>query len=135
MSGVAGAPRVREARPGAVTPRGGRSRALAYLLLRITGVLLAVLVLGHFALTHVVTDVEDTGSAFIGRRWASAFWLAWDWTMLGAAFLHGGAGAWVVIDDHTPDRAARRRRRRALVAVCATLWVVGSAMIASAVLG
>ena len=55
--------------------------------------------------------------------------------MLGAAFLHGGAGAWVVIDDHTPDRAARRRRRRALMAVCATLWVVGSAMIAGAVLG
>jgi succinate dehydrogenase hydrophobic anchor subunit len=128
-------PRVREARPGAVAPRGGRSRALAYLLLRITGLLLAVLVLGHFALTHVVTDVQDTGSAFVGRRWASAFWLAWDWSMLGAAFLHGGAGAWVVIDDHTPDPAARRRRRRVLVAACAGLWALGSILVARAALG
>jgi succinate dehydrogenase hydrophobic anchor subunit len=135
MSSVApDRPRVREARPGAVKPRGGRSRAVAYLLVRVTGALLAVLVLGHFALTHVVDDVADTGSAFIGRRWASAFWLAWDWAMLGAAFAHAGAGVWVVIDDYTPDPARRRARRRTLVAACAALWAIGSVLVAVAAL-
>jgi succinate dehydrogenase / fumarate reductase membrane anchor subunit len=123
---------VREARPGTVRRRGGRSRAVAYLVLRVTGALLAVLVLGHFALTHVVDDVADTGSAFIGRRWASAFWLLWDWLMLGAAFAHAGAGVWVVIDDYTPDAARRRARRRLLVAGCALLWAIGSAVVAIA---
>lgn len=127
---------VREARPGAVRRRAAtRSRAAAYLLVRVTGLLLAVLVLGHFALTHVVTDVADTDSGFIDRRWGSAVWLLWDWAMLGAAFLHGGAGVWVVIDDHTPDPAARRRRRVLLVTACAALWVVGSVLIAAAVVG
>ena len=120
---------VREARPGAVHVRGGRSRAVAYLVVRVTGALLAVLVLGHFALTHVVEDVADTGSAFIGRRWASAFWLLWDWAMLGAAFAHAGAGVWVVIDDHTPDPRRRRARRRLLVAACGVLWLIGSVVI------
>jgi len=119
-------------RLAAVIPRPGRSRAAAYLLIRVSGLLLAVLVLGHFALTHVVTDVAETDSAFIGRRWASALWLLWDWTMLGAAFLHGGAGIWVLIDDYTTDRVARRRRRTALVVGCALLWVVGSTLIAAA---
>jgi succinate dehydrogenase hydrophobic anchor subunit len=125
---------VREARPGAVRRRQGRSRTVSYLLVRVTGALLAILVLGHFALTHVFADVADTGSAFIGRRWASAFWLAWDWTMLGAAFAHAGAGMWVVIDDYTPEAGRRRRRRRVLVAGCAALWVIGSVLVVDAAL-
>lgn len=127
---------VREARPGSVRPRAAtRSRAGAYLMVRLTGLLLAVLVLGHFALTHIVTDVADTDSGFIDRRWGSAVWLLWDWAMLGTAFLHGGAGVWVVIDDHTPEPRARRRRRALLLAGCAALWAIGSLLIAAAVLG
>ena len=129
MSGAIG-----QARPAAVARRPGRSRAAAYLLLRVTGVMLAVLVLGHFALTHVVTDVADTDSAFIARRWGSALWLAWDWTMLGSAFLHGGAGVWVLIDDFTPDPAARRRRRWLLVSGCTVLWLIGSVLIGAAII-
>lgn len=125
---------VREARPAAVPRRARtRSRAAAYLLVRVTGVLLAVLVLGHFLITHILTDVSDTGSAFIDRRWGSALWLAWDWTMLGAALAHGGAGVWVLIDDYTPDPGRRRVRRTALVAGCVVLWAIGSALIAAAI--
>jgi succinate dehydrogenase hydrophobic anchor subunit len=125
---------VREARPGAVRRRSAtRSRAAAYLLVRVTGVMLAVLVLGHFLITHILTDVSDTGSAFIDRRWGSALWLAWDWTMLGAALAHGGAGVWVLIDDFTAHARRRRIRRQALVAVCTVLWVIGSILIAAAI--
>lgn len=120
---------IREARPGVAPRRAGRSRAVAYLVVRITGALLAVLVLGHFALTHVVNDVADTGSTFVGRRWASAFWLVWDWLMLGAAFAHAGSGMWIVVDDYTADPDARRRRRALLLGTCVTLWVVGSVVV------
>ena len=132
--GPPGSTPVRESWPGAVRRRPSGSRAAAYLVVRLTGVLLAVLVLGHFALTHVITDVAETGSAFVGRRWGSVLWVAWDWTMLGAAFAHGGAGMWIAIDDYTPEPGARRRRRRLLIAVCAGLWVLGSVVIAMAIL-
>ena len=43
--------------------RAGRSVArrgvVAWLLVRLTGLLLTVLVLGHFALTHILTDVAE----------------------------------------------------------------------------
>jgi succinate dehydrogenase hydrophobic anchor subunit len=120
---------IREARPGAARPRIGRSRAVAYVVIRVTGALLAVLVLGHFALTHVVNDVADTGSVFVGKRWTSAFWLVWDWLMLGAAFAHAGSGMWIVVDDYTADPDARRSRRALLVGTCVTLWVVGSVVV------
>jgi succinate dehydrogenase hydrophobic anchor subunit len=127
---------IRQARPGRPEPRARRPRGLLiYLVVRLTGVALAVLVLGHFALTHVVTDVAETDSGFVAERWASALWVGWDWTMLGAALARGGAGVWIIVDDHTPDARRRRLRRLALVVGCGALWVLGSVLIAVAILG
>lgn len=106
--------------------RGGRPRLVAYLVIRVTGLVLAVLVLGHFALTHVVTDVADADAGFIARRWSTALWIAWDWLMLAAALAHGAAGVWVAIEDYTPDRRRRRRRQAALTGASAVLLAVGT---------
>ena len=114
---------------------GARGRVLAWVMVRVTGLLLSVLVLGHFVLTHILTDVADTGSTFVARRWGSGVWLAWDWLMLAAALAHGTAGIWVAIEDYSPSPASRRRRQRALVALAAVLFVLGSVTIARVVLG
>jgi succinate dehydrogenase hydrophobic anchor subunit len=111
-----------------VGPRSQHDRVglTVYLTIRLTGLALAVLVLGHFALTHVVTDVADTDAGFIARRWGTALWIAWDWLMLAAALVHGAAGVWIAIDDYTPDRRRRRRRRAALAGTCAVLLALGT---------
>ena len=98
---------------------------LAWLTIRVTGVLLAVLVLLHFAVTHLLTDVGDTGSAFVADRWQSGIVAATDWVMLVAAVLHGAAGVWTVLDDY----AAPRRLawpRRALVVLAAAMIAIGT---------
>ena len=106
--------------------RAGRSVArrgvVAWLLVRLTGLLLTVLVLGHFALTHILTDVADTGSAYVAGRWASAVVVGWDWLMLAAAVLHGAFGLRAVIGDY-----GRPSIRRALVPL---LVVLSIAMVA-----
>jgi succinate dehydrogenase membrane anchor subunit len=112
--------------------REGRHRLAAYLAIRLTGLLLAVLVLGHFALTHVVTDVADADAAFIARRWGAALWIAWDWLMLAAALVHGAAGVWVAIEDYTPDHRRRRRRQASLTGACAVLLALGTLTLAIA---
>jgi succinate dehydrogenase hydrophobic anchor subunit len=117
---------------GAYPYRDGR--VLSFVMVRLTGLFLTVLVLGHFGLTHIVTDVAETDSSFIARRWSSAVWLTWDWLLLFMAILHGAAGVWVVIDDYTPDLARRRRRRRALVIVSALALVIGTATIVTVIL-
>ena len=116
---------------GPRTP-GGRTRLAAYVTIRLTGLLLAVLVLGHFALTHVVTDVADADAGFIARRWGTALWIAWDWLMLAAALVHGAAGVWVTIEDYTPDRGRRRRRQAALTGASAVMLARGTVTLALA---
>jgi len=62
-----------EFRPGdryEVTVRPASSgRLFYYVMVRVTGLMLAVLILGHFAVTHIITDVPETRSHFVSRRW------------------------------------------------------------------
>jgi succinate dehydrogenase / fumarate reductase membrane anchor subunit len=104
-------------------------RLAMFIVMRTTAVLLAVLVLGHFALTHIVTDVSDTGSSFVLRRWSSALWLAWDWTMLAAALAHGGAGAWLVIEEQAGGRVAQHLKS-GLVLTVTVLLTLGTIALA-----
>lgn len=108
-----------------VPTRVDRRRAVAFVTVRLSGVLLAVLALGHFAITHIVHDVADTGSRFVAARWGSALWITWDVLMLVCAFAHGAAGVWVAIADHAPDLRSRRRRQRGLLAVAGAFVLLG----------
>jgi succinate dehydrogenase hydrophobic anchor subunit len=117
-----------------VQPRAGAGgrRAAHFVLMRSTGLLLAILVLGHFTLTHIVHDVADTNAAYVTRRWGSALWIAWDWSMLAAAVVHGAAGLWIAIDDYSPLPAARRRRHRLLLVISMVALTLGTVTIVAA---
>lgn len=114
-----------------VRPRQGaaRGRLLAWMMIRVTGVLLSILVLGHFAMTHILTDVSNTGVSFVARRWASLVWLIWDWLLLGCALLHGASGIWIAISDYSPSRRSRTLSQRLLVGGSAVIFLIGSAAI------
>jgi succinate dehydrogenase / fumarate reductase membrane anchor subunit len=117
--------------PSTAVGAEGSSRLVDYVLLRMTGLVLSVLVLGHFAVTHFVTDVAANDSAFVARRLSSAVWIAWDATMLAAALAHGSIGVRVALADYTGDR--RTGRLEGLVAAIAVvLFVVGAIAIARA---
>jgi succinate dehydrogenase / fumarate reductase membrane anchor subunit len=108
--------------------------SLAWLTIRITAVLLAILVLAHFAVTHLLTDVAETDSAFVAARWQSGVVAATDWLMLVAAVLHGGAGTWAIVDDYVTSRGRRLWLRRA-VAVCGAAMIAGGTTTLVVVLG
>lgn len=101
-----------------------RTRLLDYLLLRLTGLVLSVLVLGHFVVTHLVNDVARDDSAFVARRLSSMLWIAWDSLMLAAALAHGATGLRMAIADHAP-RARRQQLQWALAALTSVVFVVG----------
>lgn len=96
-----------------------------YVLLRVTGVLLSVLVLGHFVVTHFVTDVARDDSAFVSRRWSSVLWVVWDSLMLAAALAHGATGVRVALADYAISGRRRRVISRLIVAGCTALFVIG----------
>jgi len=111
--------------PARRTPR--LRRRAGYLTIRVTGVLLAVLALGHFALTHLFHDVAETGSVFIAERWASALWVAWDAAMLGAALLHAAAGMAVLVRDYRTEPRSQARWVGGIAALCVALFILGAA--------
>jgi succinate dehydrogenase / fumarate reductase membrane anchor subunit len=101
--------------------------SLAWLTIRLTAIVLAVLVLAHFAVTHLLTDVAETDSSFVATRWQSGIVAATDWLMLVAAVAHGAAGGWTIAGDYVRNPRTLRLVRRALVALALALVGVGTA--------
>ena len=87
-------------------PGGGRVRPesglelYAWLFMRVSGILLLLLALGHLALMHLVHSVEEINYAFVAARWANPLWRLYDWFLLTLALVHGFNGLRVVIDDY-----------------------------------
>jgi succinate dehydrogenase hydrophobic anchor subunit len=106
----------------------------AFVLIRVTAVLLAVLVLGHFAVTHIVTDVAETDSGFVAKRWSQALWIAWDSTMLVAALTHAGSGLWLLIEQRVVTRRTRRRMQAGTALAIGALASVGIAALTASVI-
>lgn len=105
----------------------------AWLLIRLTGLLLSVLVLGHLLAVHLLTDVAHTTSSFVLRRWSTALWIGWDGTMLTAALAHGAAGTWAVLRDHLRPGPRRRAAVTALLLITLALAGLGWYTIAAVV--
>ncbi|MFF3751092.1 succinate dehydrogenase hydrophobic membrane anchor subunit [Streptomyces sp. NPDC002018] len=92
------------------TPKStrGNFEMAAWLFMRLSGVVLVVLVIGHLIIQLVLDGgVSKIGFAFVAGRWASPFWQVWDLLMLWLAMLHGGNGLRTVINDYA-ERATTR---------------------------
>ncbi|MEW9520475.1 succinate dehydrogenase hydrophobic membrane anchor subunit [Streptomyces tubercidicus] len=85
------------------TPKSTRTNFELYgwLFMRLSGIVLVVLVLGHLLIQLVLDGgVSKIGFAFVAGRWASPFWQVWDLLMLWLAMLHGANGLRTVINDY-----------------------------------
>ncbi|MFC4492736.1 succinate dehydrogenase hydrophobic membrane anchor subunit [Streptomyces ovatisporus] len=92
-------PRARTSR----TPKASRGNfeMHTWLFMRLSGIVLVVLVLGHLLIQLVLDGgVTKIGFAFVAGRWASPFWQIWDLLMLWLAMLHGANGLRTVINDY-----------------------------------
>ncbi|NYI07990.1 succinate dehydrogenase hydrophobic membrane anchor subunit [Allostreptomyces psammosilenae] len=92
------------------TPRSTRGNFELYgwLFMRLSGIVLVVLVLGHLFIQMVADGgVSKIGFAFVAGRWASPFWQTWDLLMLWLAMLHGCNGLRTVINDYAEKDTTR----------------------------
>ncbi|MFD0272554.1 succinate dehydrogenase, hydrophobic membrane anchor protein [Kitasatospora sp. NPDC127111] len=92
------------------TPRRTRTNfeMLAWLFMRLSGIVLVVLILGHLLIMLVLDGgVSKIGFAFVAGRWASPFWQVWDLLMLWLAMLHGANGMRTVINDYAEKDSTR----------------------------
>ena len=81
-------------------PAGGFER-LTWLFMRVSGVVLLLLALGHLTVMHLINSVDTVNYAFVAARYATPFWRTYDGALLVLALLHGFNGLRVVVDDYT----------------------------------
>jgi succinate dehydrogenase / fumarate reductase membrane anchor subunit len=73
----------------------------SWLFMRISGIVLIFLVLGHLLIMNVLDGgVQRINFAFVAGRWSSPFWQTWDLLMLWLAMIHGTNGMRTVINDY-----------------------------------
>ena len=95
-------------------------------LMRISGLVLVVLALGHFALTHIINDVTDTNANFVADRWQNPLWRTYDWALLTLALFHGLNGLRVITEDYVRSPGKRAAVKAVLYVVASTLFVYGT---------
>jgi len=72
-----------------------------WFFMRISGLLLLFLVLGHLAIMHVFGGgVDRVNFDFVAARWRGIFWRSYDWLLLALALLHGASGARTILHDY-----------------------------------
>jgi succinate dehydrogenase / fumarate reductase membrane anchor subunit len=91
-------PRARRRRRRA---NGTNFELYSWVFMRVSGLLLVFLVLGHLLVMHIADGgVERVNFAFVAGRWSSPFWRTWDLAMLWLAELHGTNGLRTIVNDY-----------------------------------
>lgn len=81
--------------------RGTNFELYSWIFMRVSGLLLVFLVLGHLLVMHIADGgVERVNFAFVAGRWSSPFWRTWDLAMLWLAELHGTNGLRTIVNDY-----------------------------------
>lgn len=112
----------RDRRLGRERPVGG-AELWWWLFMRISGLLLVVLALGHLAIMHLFeSGAERIDFGFVATRWTSPFWRTWDWMLLMLALVHGVNGLRNITLDYV-------RRPGLRLTITISTWVIGFILI------
>ena len=105
-------------------PSGG-FELWSWVFMRVSGVVLLFLALGHLAVMHLIHSVDEIDYWFVAHRYAGWLWRGYDLALLALAMLHGVNGARILIDDCVHPALWRRVALAALYAVCGGLLALG----------
>lgn len=122
-------PDVRRAARRAPLPGGSAFELWSWLFMRLSGLALLFLALGHLAIMHLINTVDTIDYAFVADRWAHIGWRTYDMTLLLLALLHGANGMRVVIDDYVTAPRWHAAARWTLYGLTAAFTILGGLVI------
>ena len=121
----------RDGRRGRDRPVGG-FELWAWLFMRISGLVLVVLAVGHVVIMHAVGDgVGRINFAFVAVRWQSPVWRTWDWAMLVLALMHGINGIRNITLDYVRKAGVRFAANMFFYVLGFGLFVLGTVTVFS----
>src|SRR5438552_285343 len=102
----------------------------AWIFMRISGIVLIVLVLGHLLIVDILDGgVQRINFGFVAGRYASPFWRIWDLLMLWLAELHGTNGLRTIINDYAERPQTRFWLKMLLYASAVLVVALGTLVI------
>ena len=114
----------------ALTRSSGNFEKYSWIFMRVSGVFLVFLVLGHLLIMNVLDGgVQRINFGFVAGRWSSPFWQVWDLLMLWLAMLHGTNGMRTVINDYAEKDSTRFWLRSLLYVACVFIIALGTLVV------
>lgn len=104
----------------------GRLEVYAWFFMRISGLLLILMVLTHFAIMHLYYGVAKIDFSVVAERYRTPFWRLYDLVLVMLALAHGLNGSRLILDDYVHPRGWR-------VAVLCVVWTFGMVILAMGV--
>lgn len=90
-----------------IRPSGGYELFLWYFM-RISGLLLVFLAVGHLFIMHILNNVETINYAFVASRWTAPrtgwIWRLWDASLISLAVIHGFNGLRQILYEYLSAR-------------------------------
>ena len=112
---------------GAGKPRPESGLELyAWIFMRISGIVLLLLALGHLLIMHIIHNVDNIDFQFVANRYATPFWRTYDLMLLWLAMIHGINGVRTVLVDYISGRGWRLASLASLFLVGFVLLTLGS---------
>jgi succinate dehydrogenase / fumarate reductase membrane anchor subunit len=103
---------ISEQNPGKVTVRRVRlernSERYAWLFMRLSGVAMLVLAVGHMVIQHVLNSSTNLTLQFVAVQWSSWGWKVYDILLLWMAIPHGIRGLFNILSDYIHNSGLRR---------------------------
>jgi succinate dehydrogenase / fumarate reductase membrane anchor subunit len=94
--------------PRTRSSRRGNFELYSWLFMRLGGIVLVVLVIGHLFVNLMLGDgIDGVDFAFVAGKWSNPFWQVWDLLMLWLAMLHGANGMRTIINDYAERDGTR----------------------------
>jgi succinate dehydrogenase / fumarate reductase membrane anchor subunit len=98
--------------------------------MRISGVVLLFLAVGHVLIMHVLDEgVDRVDFGFVAARWGNPVWRTWDWALLVLALLHGINGLRVIVQDYVRWPGVRFAVNMLFAIIGFGLFVLGTVIV------
>jgi succinate dehydrogenase / fumarate reductase, membrane anchor subunit len=98
-----------------------------WVFMRVSGLVLVFLVLGHIYMTLIQqSDIASGEAGTILEKLSQPIWKLYDWLILLLAGLHGLNGARYSLEDYIPDKGKRFWAKTLLYTVAGVLFVWGT---------
>ncbi len=116
-------------RSGHPVPTGSTFELFAWFFMRVSGVMLLLLAVGHLVVMHLINHIDTINYEFVAQRWFTPFWRTYDWLMLFLALLHGFNGLRTILDDYLRPGGWKVFWMSVLYSTCFIFLLTGSLVI------